>query len=224
MEIGILDGGSPVNVRESSCDDIIVSSVRNVNCTFVNIDFVADVTSGHYDLLYKAEDIPEHVEADSLDSIPGTDSWTDLHQLLVMNMMPADQSDSRVDLRSAFGDTDINSEFLFPDGRFQEPRTKIRALSLWDWIPGGTRTSPAASTFTDNFCGDARVYADNSMPVGVSPFELRSQQPYNMGILHETNPASESVETSSYSMDIFDTVSTSPPRDDGSIETMAMRM
>ena len=221
MEIGIFNSGSPVDVGQSSCDDIVVSSVCNVNCDLVNIDFVTDVTSGHYDLLYKAEDLPEHVEADRLDSIPGTDSWNDLS---VMNMMPADQTAPRVDLPFAFGDIDINSELLFPGGQFQEPRTKIRPISLFERIPCGTLVFPVAFTFTDNFYGGRDVHAGNSMPSAVPPCELGSHLPYDTSSIHEPSSHCEPIVTSSYSDAFLDTLFTSPPRDDGSIQTRAMRV
>ena len=224
MEIGIFNSGSPVDVGQSSCDDIVVSSVCNANCAFVNIDFMTDVTSGHYDLLYKAEDIPDHVAADSLDSIPGTDSWNDLRQLSVMNMMPADQSAIRVDLPFAFGDIDINSELLFPGGQFQEPWTNIRPISLFERIPCGTLVFPDASTFTDNFYGGRDVHAGNSMPLAVPPYELGSHLLYDTSSMHEPSRHCEPIVTSSYSDAFLDTLFTSPPRDDGSIQTRAMRV
>ena len=224
MEIGILNSGSPVDVGESSCDDLIVSSVCNVNRGFVNINLIADLTSGHYDLLYRAEDIPDHVETNSLNSISDTDPRTDLRQLSAMNMMSVYQPVNRIDLSSAFGDTDINSQLVFPDGQFNEPRTNIRPETPIELIPGWTVIPPDASSLTDRYLGGEHVFPDTSMPLGFPPDELGTHQLYNTSMTHELNPDSELVETSLSSKNFYNTISTSPLSDDGSLITKPMRV
>ena len=184
---------------------------------------MTDFTSGHYDLLYKAEDIPEHVEADALDATPAVDSCAELRQLSVMNMVSADRFDGRIGLPLAVGHIDINTQLLFPDGRFEEPRINIGPIKILETIPGGTRTFTDASTPMDDFWGDGHVYAGNNMPLGIPPYEAAAHPSHDTRIMHEPNPDSESIELSLSSMDLYNNISTCPPRDDEVLRTRPMR-
>ena len=134
-----------------------------------HLELVTDYIRGHYDLLYKAEDVLEHAETDAHDSTSGANSSTDFGQPSVVNTIATDQ-------------------YVIPGPPYTETNT-LDSISGADSLTDLDQPSVVNTMATDSYVipgrlhavyGDSDINRDLWLPGGVFNDPLNNIRPESL--------------------------------------------